>query len=398
MLREGKKPFDKRTPFSPKQIVRILNQYPEWSFYFQPSLFRCFSDEEYVQAGATLSENLDHCDYIFGIKEVPIEMLQPDKNYFFFSHTIKLQPHNQTMFKRLIELGATLYDYEVIVNESGERLVAFGQFAGIVGAYNALRMIAKTWLNKTLPAASETVGLDEIYAIIGNENWPSISAVVTGSGRVGNGIRHMLEKAQFIEVKPDKLLNQKTTSPRFTMLRSSDYHEHKSNKTWDSSHFYIHPEEYISTFEKFTKVADVFIAGAYWNPKAPKLFSFDSLKNSDFNIRVISDVTCDMDGSVPTTIRPSSIDNPFYDVDKRGMEHPAFSGNHHVHVCAVDNLPTELPADASEAFGEQLIQHVLPELGNPGALLERSAILKQGELSPRFSYMRAYGLNRSAMA
>lgn len=398
ILREGKKPFDKRTAFSPAQIKLILAKHPNWLIFVQPSPFRCFSDAEYSNVGAILQEDLSNCNFLFGIKEVPANLLLPGKNYFFFSHTIKLQPHNQPMFQKLIELKSTLYDYETIINEHGERLVAFGRFAGIVGAYNALRMIAQTRLDKTLPAASDTSGLDEIYPLIANIKWPALKIVITGAGRVSQGIVHVLEKAGFKEVSPDQFLVNEFEESVFTMLRSRHYHQHKDGKTWDSSHFYSHPEQYVSIFDLYARRAEVLIAGAYWNPKAPRLFNFDQVRNQEFKINIISDVTCDMDGSIPTTLRASSIDSPFYDVDKFGLEHTPFSNSDHIHVCAVDNLPTELPADASEAFGKQLIEHVLPELENPGPLLERTAILKQGELTTRFGYMRAYGFNKPALA
>lgn len=394
LISEKKNPPDKRVAFSPGQCLRIMEQYPKVRFLVEPSKVRCIPDADYTSAGITLTNDPGSADVLFGIKEVPAEELIPGKTYFFFSHTIKKQAHNQKLLAALLRNNITMVDYECLQDDNGNRTVAFGRFAGIVGAYNGLRM----WLRKKnlarLPSASECADMTDMLEQVRPclPMLKHLKIVLTGTGRVGSGAMEVLKNLGIRQLLPADYLAYQGEEPVFSILSSCHYHEKNDGSGWDETEFRKNPSVFHSTFGHFAASTDLLISCHFWNPAAPLLFTLNDIRKPEFRISVISDVTCDIGGSIPTTLRASSIESPFYDVNKAdGRETEAFSGENNISVCAVDNLPCELPLDASLAFGEMLMAHVLPELvtGNHKSVAG-ATICREGRLCPAFNYLQDF--------
>lgn len=397
IIREGKVPSDRRVPLLPYQCVAIMQKYPDVEMYVQPSDIRCISNKEYVSAGIPLREDLSSCDILLGIKEVPIYQLIPDKTYLFFSHTIKLQPHNQKLLQSILEKRITMIDYEALRDKENKRVIAFGYYAGIVGAYNAFLLLGKKYKLFDLTPAYKCFDINELKAELKKVFLPPFKFVLTGAGRVGNGAELMLKEMGVEKISPQDFLNKTYKHPVYTQITSAEYNrshtaDHDS-AAWDTEHFRAYPEKYQSDFMRFATVADVLIAGAYWDQRAPELFTTDDIKRSDFSIRLIADITCDINGSIPTTVKSTNIYDPAYDFNPftKDLEAP-FSDPRNITVMAIDNLPCEVPRSASEDFGNQLIKYVLPDLLQQpyGDLIQRCALTDQGKLGPHFEYLKAY--------
>ncbi len=394
IIREGKVPSDRRVALLPYQCAEIIAKYPHVEIYVQPSDVRCISNKEYVSAGIPLRENLSHCDILLGIKEVPIHELIPGKSYLFFSHTIKLQPHNQKLLQSILEKRITMIDYEALRDINDRRVIAFGYFAGIVGVYNTFLLLGKKYKLFDLKPAYRCYDIDELKQELKKVSIPPFKIVLTGAGRVGHGAELILKEMKIEKVSANDFLTKKYNQPVYTQITSADYNQQMSgNGTWDTEHFHMHPEAYQSTFMRFAKVADVLIAGAYWDQRAPELFTTEDIRRADFSIRLIADITCDINGSIPTTVKSTNIYDPAYDFNPftKDIEAP-FSDPRNITVMAIDNLPCEVPRSASEDFGKQLIKNVLPDLFQQpyGDLIQRCALTVKGELGPNFKYLKAY--------
>jgi len=394
IIREGKVPSDRRVPLLPYQCVEIIAQYPHVKIVIQPSDVRCIANKEYLAAGIPLQEDMRDCDILLGIKEVPIYQLIPDKTYLFFSHTIKLQPHNQKLLQSIIEKRITMIDYEALRDVHEKRIIAFGHFAGIVGAYNTFLLLGKKYKLFDLKPAYRCFDIEELKHELKKVAIPPFKFVLTGGGRVGNGAEMILKEMGIEKISSKDFLEKTYPKPVYTQIMSSDYNQViGGNKEWNTEHFHEYPEAYESTFMRFATVADVLIAGAYWDQRAPKLFTTEDIKQKNFSIRLISDITCDIDGSIPTTVKSTNIYDPAYDFKPftKDIEAP-FTDTRNITVMAIDNLPCEVPRSASEDFGNQLIKNVLPELlMQPfGALITRCALTIKGELGPHFSYLKDY--------
>jgi saccharopine dehydrogenase (NAD+, L-lysine forming) len=394
VLREGKIPVDRRVPLTPLQCLEVLRKFPHVELFIQPSDVRCIPNREYEEKGLVLQEDLSNCDILMGIKEVPIHQLIANKTYLFFSHTIKQQSHNQRLFQEIANKKITLIDYEALKDEHNNRVIAFGRFAGIVGAYNTFKLLGKKYKLFDLKPAYECFDMADLKAQLKGIQLPPLKFVVTGAGRVGKGVLEILQTVGMKALSPEEFLTSKAADePVYTILSSKHYHVRKDGNLYDAHEFYEHPEQYNSTFQEYAKVADVLIAAAYWNPAAPILFSQGEMQTQEFNIRLISDITCDIGGSIPCTVKPTNIYDPAYDYNPytSALEAP-FSDPKNITVMAIDNLPCELPRDASEDFGNQLINNVLPALTTSpyGGLIQRCQVLDKGQLSPSFNYLKSY--------
>ncbi len=393
LLKETKTPPDWRAALTPTTAKKLLELYPNAQVCIQPSDIRAFKDEEYIAAGLPLKEDLSDCDILLGIKEVKIDTLIPEKTYMFFAHVAKKQDHNKPLLKALMEKKITLIDYEYLTRPNGVRMVAFGYWAGVVGAYNGLRAWGKKYNEFDLPPAHTFGSQQKMYEYI-KENIKlkrPFKIVITGGGRVARGATDTLKAFGIKEVIPEDFLIENFDYPVFTRLDPCHYVRHKQGKEFELKYFFQHPEEFESTFRPYTWIADMYIAAHYWDPRAPKFFTAEDTRHPRFNIKVVADISCDVDnGPVGTTLRASTIADPFYDFNPQtGKEEPPFSRPENITVMAVDNLPGELARDSSEAFSAVLVENVFPYLlgEDTDGVIERATILKNGQLTERFKYL-----------
>lgn len=393
IIREGKTPPDKRVPFTPLQTEEIEQRFPNVKVVVQKSPIRCFKDEEYRNLGIETAADVSTCDILMGIKEVPIAQLVDKKTYMFFSHTIKMQPHNKKLMQSLLEKKIRMIDYEVLKDKLGNRLVAFGRFAGIVGAYNGLWTYGKRYNTFSLRRAFECFDVNDLKIELRKVKLPPVKIILTGAGRVGKGAMETLDTVGIRKVSPHDFLNSTFEEPVYVQLSSADYHTRKEGGHFNREEFHLHPEKYTGDFGKFTHVADVLLAGAYWNPKAPVLFTVQDMLSPDFKIKIIADITCDIGGSIPSTKVASSIADPIYDYDPTtDSVKPPLSNEKFVTVMGVDNLPCELPRSASEEFGRDLLDRILQPLliKDIDKIIERATIVKDGAITTGFSYLKEY--------
>ena len=394
ILRETKNPPDRRVPLTPPQIIALEELYPFVEFFVQPSDNRCYSDEEYDYLDIPLKEDLKECDILLGVKEVDRRTFIPEKTYLFFAHVAKKQPHNREMFRVMSEKKIRLIDYEYLTTEKGQRVVAFGRHAGIVGAYNGLRARGIKTNRFKLKPAYQCHDLDEMWAGLRLIQFvPGIKILVTGEGRVASGAMETLSICNIVQVTPEEFLTKDFDIPVVCQIGPQHYTRNKKGLPFDFKDFTKNPCDYESAFLPFTKVTDIFITGHFWDPYSPVFFTSENMRSPDFRISIIADISCDVNGPIPSTIRVSTIADPFYAYNPRlETEEPAFSSPSNITVMAVDNLPGELPRDASLDFGKMLMKSVMDDIltQTESPMIERATILRDGNLTSAFSYLRDY--------
>lgn len=395
ILRENKIPPEKRVPFTPEQAALILKDYPNVEIYIQPYVSRCFSDREYEKAGVLVKNDISDCNILMGIKEVAVKNLIPKKKYIFFSHTIKKQPQNKALLKEVLLKKIHLVDYEALVDAEGNRIIGFGRFAGMVGAYNALLAYGEKYKLYALKPAHLCKDKNEMLMQMKNASLPNIKIAVTGGGRVANGACETLGAKNVRRVTPYEFINYTFREAVYAQLRSQDYYISKDNAPFSGYEFHHAPENFKSHFAdsgSFASACDILVHCTYWDPRADVLFTLQQMSDPDFRINVIADVSCDLNGSIPSTVMHTTIENKFYGYDPvAGKIVDAFDKNA-VTVMAIDNLPCELPRDSSEGFGKHFIERVLSSLltGDEEGIIERGTIAKDGMLTGRFSYLNDY--------
>jgi saccharopine dehydrogenase (NAD+, L-lysine forming) len=394
ILREGKVPPDKRVPLTPAQCKKVEAIYPHVKIIVQLSPVRSFKDQEYIDAGISLSEDLSVCDIIMGVKEVNVEDLIPNKKFMFFSHTFKKQPYNRELLKAVLENKIQLIDYEILKNTSNKRVIGFGRYAGIVGAYNGFLTFGQKHGYYNLKRANQCVNRVEVEEELKKVELPANTKIVlTGFGRVGHGAREILDLLPITEVSPEEFLNKKFDSPVYTQLELEDYYDPKNGGEFDKKEFYSTPENYKSSFGKYVSEADMYIPCHYWSDKADVIITNDDLKKENRRISVIADISCDIAGPIASTIRPSTIASPVYGYDPQTQSEVDFMNENAIAVMAVDNLPCELPLDASEDFGNELINEVFDSLllEDTSKMIERGSETDlNGNLMPNYTYLQDY--------
>ncbi len=393
LIREGRIPPDKRVAFSPLQAEEIIQRFSHVTLVAQSSPVRCFQNKEYLELDIPVVSEITDCDILMGIKEVQIPDLIANKTYLFFSHTLKKQPYNKKLLQEVLRLNIRLIDYEALRDSQGNRLVAFGRFAGIVGAYNGILTYGKRFGLFALRRAFECFDINDLKLELRKAKLPPIKIALTGAGRVAKGAMETLDTAGIRKVSPAEYLTRTFKEPVYVQLGSADYHKRKEGGHFNRDEFHKEPTRYVSTFPEFTKVTDLLLAGAFWNPLAPRLFEPTDMCAPDFRIKVIADITCDIDGSVPSTKRATSIADPLYDYNPTSDSlHPPLSNPDFITVMAIDNLPCELPRSASEEFGRDLIDRILRPLliEDPEGVIARGTIAENGKLTSHFAYLSDY--------
>ena len=394
---------ENRTPFTPNQIQTLITNFPNLNVLVQPSKNRCFNDEDYSKVGAKIQEDISPSDIIFGVKEVEISKLIENKTYLFFSHTSKVRKdisqskkdkaiiYKKELLREVIKKKITLIDYENIRETSGKgyRYLGFGRFAGIVGCYNTLNLYLKLQKKQLLPRAFEINSYKKIKKLISKQNFNKIKILLTGSGNVAKGSMEILKHANIKQISLNDYLNKKYDEAVFCNISLREHVKRNDGKDSSYQDFMLNPHEYKSTITNYLYSTDMLITGHYWDPKFPKLFSLNQI-NKFKNLKIIGDITCDINGSIPTTIRSTSIAKPYYSFDINSMIEIDLC-NKGIAVMAVDNLPSELPREASEEFGNSIISEVLPFLiAKDDGRINRATTTSQGKFCPAFRYLENF--------
>ncbi|MFT5256491.1 MAG: alanine dehydrogenase [Polaribacter sp.] len=392
IIKERKNPPDRRVVFSPGKLKEFKEQFTEATLLVESSDIRIFKDKQYTDAGLEISEDMTSCDVLFGVKEVPIEALIPHKKYFFFSHTVKKQPYNRALLNAILEKNIALYDHETIIKENGTRLIGFGRYAGIVGAYNGFRAIGLKTAAFSLPKATSLDSQQELITVLNNIELPNLKILLTGNGKVAFGAKEMLDAMNIKKVSVTAYLSENFNESVYCLVDVLDYNKRKEGNNTTNRHFYNHSEAYVSNFMRFAKVTDFFIAGHFFGNGAPYLYSRENAKSTDFNIKYVADISCDVDGPIASTLRASTIADPIYGYNAQTASEVDYKDKDAIVVMAVDNLPCELPKDASEGFGEMFLENVIPAFFNndKDGVLERAKMTENGKLTERFSYLQDY--------
>ncbi len=393
LLKERKIPKDVRVALTPKYCVRIQNAYPQIKIYVEPSETRCISDAAYRAAGIELKEDLSDCDILLGIKEVPADKLIPGKTYFFFSHTKKKQPYNQKLMQALIEKRIRMIDYECLTHSDEQRILGFGFYAGVVGTHNGLMTFGKKTGKFDLQSAHAIGNYEGILEAYERFKLPNIKIAITGSGKVAAGVIDVMTKLDIEPMEPSDFLTHSYEYPVYTHLKGGELYARKDNDLFYRDDFHANPQAYKCLFTSFVNQADILINGVYWEHDIPRLFEKADIQRKDWRIAVIADITCDQEGSVPINYGASTIADPVYGMDRKTMlrTDPFLNTKDTIDIMAVDNLPNELPVDASHYFAIHLEKYVIPELINETSdILQRATICENGKLTKDFEYLADY--------
>lgn len=394
IIREGKTPPDKRVPLTPNQCIEVMEKFPNVDIFVQSSEVRAFKDDEYAQLGIKVVQDISHCDIMIGVKEVRIEDLIPNKKYLFFSHTFKEQPYNRKLLQAILDRKIQLIDYEVLTTPEGQRVIGFGRYAGIVGCYNGFLAYGKKHNLYHLKPANQCADRAEMELELHKIKLPANTKIVaTGFGRVGHGAEEIFKAIGIKRVPSDAFLTETYNEPVYAHLDVEEYVARADGKPFDKRAFFENGEGHISTFPPYLAVADMYIACHYWDSSSPFIFTRTDLKADTVKTTVVSDISCDIDGPVASTIRPSTIAEPLYGYDPITETEVDFMQEGAIGVQAVDNLPCELPKDASEDFGNELIKRVFPALfgKDTDGLIERASETNlNGELMPDYAYLKDY--------
>jgi saccharopine dehydrogenase (NAD+, L-lysine forming) len=394
ILRETKTPPDKRVPLTPQQCLEVMQKFPGVEVIIEKSDVRAFKDEEYTNVGLKVVDRASDCDILMGVKEVKTDYLIPNKKYFFFSHTFKKQPYNRQLLQTILEKKIQLIDYEILTDAGKHRIIGFGRFAGIVGTYNGLVAYCKKLGLPQVKRAHQCEDKKELEEELKKINLPSATKiVVTGSGRVGGGAQEILEIKGIQRVSPADFLAKEFAQPVYTQLEMEDYYAREDGAAFDSATFHKNGAGHVSTFGRFLSAADIYIPCHYWSNTSPVIVTKDDLRSKNLRVKLIADISCDIAGPIASTLRASTISDPLYGYDPVTEQEVDFMAPGAIGVMAIDNLPCELPKDASVQFGNDLIARVFPALfgSDPDKIIERASETDlNGNLMPAFSYLADY--------
>jgi len=392
ILRETKIPPDRRVALPPSLCIELCQRFPDVEIYVQPSELRAYKDDEYESLGINMQKDLSKCDILIGIKEVDKSTFVANKTYIFFAHVGKMQHYNQKMMQTMVEKKLTLIDYEYLTDVNDIRLVAFGRWAGIVGTYNAFLGWGLRTGDYSMRRAIDCHDMKEFFTELRHTKLGPVKILVTGGGRVSHGAMEVLEHLLIRKISSYEYLHKTFDEPVYCQLEPWDYVERKDSNAFDFKHFAKHPHEYHSSFIPYTEVTDLLITAHFWDPRSPKFFTAQEMQKPEFKIRLIADISCDIDGPIPSTLRSSTIAEPFYGYNVHTSQEGQPFDQHHITIMAVDNLPGEAPRDASLDFGLDLIIRIFPSLFGEDSdnIIERATILKDGELTHKFRYLECY--------
>ncbi len=425
---EDKYVMERRAPLTPKHVERLIKN-KKLDFVVQTSEKRVFTDEEYIKAGAKIARDLKKCSVIFGVKEMPVSFFEKDKTYIFFSHVIKGQDYNMPMLRKMMELKCNLIDYERVVDEQGKRLIFFGRYAGLAGMINSLWSLGlrlkeagyKTPFSK-IRQAHHYNSLDEVRDVISEvgqeiaekgmpEELRPFTVAFTGYGNVSQGAQEIIGLLPVKEISPEKLLSLKRRNklPGNLIYKIVFKEEHMvepvdSTEEFDLHEYYASPEKFRSAFEKYIPHIDVLINCIYWDSRYPRLvtkeYLFKHFSDGTPKLKVIGDISCDVNGSIECTEKGTEIEDPVFVYHPLTYGHTMGYKGDGVLVMSVDILPSELPRDSSAGFADVLANYVkaiadcdfneeFEALDLPRAV-KSALILHRGELTPHYKYLESH--------
>lgn len=424
--REDKNKWETRVPLIPDDAAELIRDHG-FRIIVQPAMnHRAFPDSHYLTAGAEINEDLSEADIIIAVKEIPEEKFMPNKAYMFFAHVIKGQPYNMPMLKTMLEKNCTLIDYEKIVSADGKRLIFFGRYAGIAGLIESLSAYGKRLalegvdnplakIEQPYRYASLAECIDKLKEVnaeilangLPTEMKPFICGI-TGYGNVSIGAQEIAELLPFKEITPDQLrkglknLPESKTGMYKVIFKEKDMYRLKdATKAFDLQEYFNHPERYESTFVEVAPLLSLMVNCIYWAEAYPRLLTKQDIrklyKSSDSRLKVIGDISCDMEGSVEATIIATDLDEPcfVYDVDKDSAI-KGFIGNGPT-IMSIENLPCEIPIESSSGFSSVLkelflgMQYAdfskpLDKIGLPEEI-KGAVIALNGKLTPNYEYI-----------
>lgn len=427
--REDINKWEKRVPLIPSHARELADKYPV-EFRIQPSEIRIFNDADYRLAGIPVEETLSPCPIILALKEIPMDLIEKGKTYIFFSHTAKGQAQNMPMLKKMMDLGCTVIDYEKLVDEKGRRVLYFGNYAGHAGMIDTLWTLGKrleaeglanpftilhpTHRYQSLVDAKEAVG-KLAWKLVTQGPPQELGPIVFGFfgyGHVSEGAQEIFDILPVEPIRPADLplLFQRGERTHRNLYKAV-FHEEDMvrpidpGKPFDLQDYYRNPQGYRPITEDLVPYLTAVVNGIYWTPKFPKYITKSFLKklysgDTPPRLRVVGDITCDINGSIECTVQATDSENPVYVYDPfEDKAVPGFSGRGPA-VLAVYNLPAELPLESSTYFSGKLKEYI-PSLGaarfdRPFAesglpdVLRRAVILYRGELTPAYAYLAEY--------
>lgn len=395
LIKETKSPEDNRVALSPEQVLELMKKYPQCEFVVQSSNLRAFSDDEYAVRGIVVKDDVSDCDVLFGIKEPLIESLIAGKHYFFFGHFAKCQKYNKGLLQALIDKQISFSDYEYLVDDHGRRVCAFGWWAGVVGVYYSLQCYGLRYNLYNLPVPTKSFTMDELKKNLCSIALPPIKVLVTGNGRVSQGAQYILNYIGAKRLNASEYKSSVLNGMSYYVAGVEQLVENISGQVFDRDEFRIHPESFKSRFMDWAKYTDLLISCHFWDSNAPIYLDYDDYLDPDMKIKVIGDITCDINGSIKSTLRSSTHSSPFYDYNPytRTEEKP-FVSERNVSVMAVDTCPNALAIDTSQYFGSMLIDNVFePILNNKlyaDEVIRRATILRNGELTKPYLYLKEF--------
>lgn len=385
LLRETSSHNDPRVALTPED-ASILVTKDNIQVVVQASQQRVFSNEQYLRSGISIQEDLRDCDLLLGIKHVDTETILEGKSYMFFGHVGKKQRRNKAYFQQLASKKITLIDYEYFLNKQQKRILSFSHWAGVAGAHYALGAVLKKLGLYKMNDDQANWSIPSTFS-----NIPPIKAIISGSGNSSKGVSTTLNQMGFKKIDP-KLLNKDFDQPVYCIVGRAQHMTHIYNKKYSNNDYMQNPETYSSELFKYLYHADLYFACHYWDKRFPVFLSKDNLHQIGTKLKVIADVTCDINGSIACTVKESTHDRPFYDYNfQTGKAVDAFCG-HQLTVMAVGNLPAAMPEQATKQFSLILRDKILPRLvKNPvDPLITKATILCNGELTPQFHYLYDY--------
>lgn len=421
---EDKSRWERRVPLVPADLAALV-QSQDLDFLVQPSDLRIYSDGDFVAAGARVDLDLSPAQVVFAVKEIPLEKLLPGKTYAFFAHVIKGQVQNMPLLARLLELGCTLIDYERITDESNRRLVLFGRQAGQAGMIDSLAFLGQRWhlagfenplcelrqayhYDSLEEAKEQVTRVGQLLSRSTGRGPGPLVVGFTGRGNVSQGAQEIFDLLPHETILAEDLATLAERHPgvsdRIFKVVFEKYHlatPRDPDRDFDESEYRQYPRRFRSRLPEFLPYIDALINGIYWTPEYPRFLTrrdaIELWRSGRRKLTLVGDITCDIDGAIELTYKPTQPDHPTYvylpdeDDFREGIEAPGIA------VLAVDNLPCELSREASKAFSEALRGFVpaiaradysrpFAELALPPEIL-RAVVTHQGELTPEYRYL-----------